>query len=83
MIHGRANSNRSVHQTKNNGRFEGLSASRGGQFSMFVLSTAEWGTARSPDHSARDHRFDTVDPSSAGAPVGLDFAGGGSEQVQG
>ena len=37
---------RTVHRTKNSSYFEGLRGLRAGRFSMFVLSTREWGGIR-------------------------------------
>jgi hypothetical protein len=45
-IRGLANSNRTVHRTKDGSHFAGLRGIRGGRFSMFALSTREWGGMR-------------------------------------
>ena len=46
QIRGRANSVRTVHETRNSSYFAGLRGLRAGRFSMFVLSTFEWGGTR-------------------------------------
>ena len=45
-IRGLANSVRTVHRTKNGRGYAGLRGLRAGRFSMFALSTREWGAIR-------------------------------------